>query len=917
MKPFSLPLYCLIPLLLLGAPAFSATVTDMTPELEGLICTLLDGGDNLVSGDTMTADVVGPGGVLDGIDDVTITYTEYTSGGATAAATCDGAGAVSVGASSSGANAGDFAFFNICIEFLPGAVVSAANLADFSLSSANGASVEYEFGLIEVTPRGMPKTVTSAALGAYNVNDYPGNGGANTLLHDLFTPAQQEGIGFFTDEAVDITLGPCGVGATCGAGNCEYTSSTGIPSGGQHYVANAVGGAINNFYTTAAAQAAVTDVGAISFWYGIFDVNDCSSSSPGGSMTADEQTVCVPPPPCTIEAVTVSDPMCLGNDASFDVSFNVTNGGGTYNVVAATADAVNGITAGQILATGAASPITVTLTGPTAAGSFDVNVEDTTAFDAAGNICSGTAVTVSIPVCEIPPNPCISLSKEADLVGALAGDTVTYTLIATNCGEALLTNVILTDALLGATLSAPTSIAGDANVANGMDTNEAWQWTATYVVMQADVDSGMQLVNTAGVTADSSAGPVDDMAEAVVCVSPSCTKSTGACFIEIDFDEPAFADVLGAPITEGGEGAVAGEEVQSPTGDPFNWTYGFNVIEDGTCNEWDAATYAGRPATDADDIFITYTAINQTPHLSQADQQPRRRGSRRLHPTRQPLRRPSDGDLRAAHPSRGGRPEEPSQPHQLPPVEFVHQHRLLGTRHRQLCRRRGPSVQPGLPVHRVQSAGCSRSDHRHLDGDPGIHHSGPDRHLVYRQLRAQHRDAMRRPQPPAGRERRFGQQRRPQRHDLRLRRSRNAERRSLRSGQRQRRHGRERGRLGDLVHGRAGSFRTLQRSGKPERGAGRQRQLLRLRNPEQRRHHQLPVVLLCGQPDSPRKSNRSNARPPTAPSISTTPCASATKATAPTSTGFKLLKTSCNTFPPGKSTRSARRCSPCRRPPAP
>jgi len=601
--------------LLFGLPAFSATVTDMTPELEGLICTLLDGGDNLVSGDTMTADVVGPGGVPDGVDDFTITYTEFSQGAATGTASCDGAGAVSVRSSTSGAAAGDYGFLNICIDFLPGAEVSAANLADFSLSSANGGSVEYEFGLIEVTPRGMPKTVTGAILSSYNVDDYPNNGGANTLIHDLFTPAQQEGIGFYTDTAVTINTGPCGTGVDAGGGcgPCDFTSSTGVASGQQHYQANAIGGNIFNFYSTAAAQAAVTDVGSISFWYGVFDVNDCSSSSPSGSMSADEQTVCVPPPPCEISDVVASDPMCSGNDATFNVSFTVANGGGSFDVVAATADAANGITAGQILATGAASPISVTIPGPTAAGSFDVNIVDTTALDAAGNMCSGTAVTVSIPVCEIPPNPCISLSKEADLVGALAGETVTYTIIATNCGEALLTNVMLTDALLGATLSAPMSISGDATVANGMDTNEAWQWTATYVVSQADVDSAMQLVNNAMVAADSSAGPVDASAEAVVCVSPSCTKSTGACFIEIDFDEPAFEDILGAPIAEGGEGATAGQEVQSPTGDPFNWTYGFNVIEDGTCNEWDAATYAARPATDQDDVFITYTAINQTP----------------------------------------------------------------------------------------------------------------------------------------------------------------------------------------------------------------------------------------------------------------------------------------------------------------
>ena len=68
---------------------------------------------------------------------------------------------------------------------------------------------------------------------------------------------------------------------------------------------------------------------------------------------------------CLINSVAAAAGSCVGPDYSFDVSFSVTGGSGTYEVI----DATNG---NAVLASGASSPITVTLTNNTSNTPFDI-----------------------------------------------------------------------------------------------------------------------------------------------------------------------------------------------------------------------------------------------------------------------------------------------------------------------------------------------------------------------------------------------------------------------------------------------------------------------------------------------------------------------------------------------------------------
>ncbi len=90
---------------------------------------------------------------------------------------------------------------------------------------------------------------------------------------------------------------------------------------------------------------------------------------------------------CVINTVMANNGSCIGPDYTFDVSFSVTGGSGTYEVI----DVTNG---NAILASGSSSPITVTLTNNTSNTPFDINV-----WDQNDNTCIGMAVTVTPEIC--------------------------------------------------------------------------------------------------------------------------------------------------------------------------------------------------------------------------------------------------------------------------------------------------------------------------------------------------------------------------------------------------------------------------------------------------------------------------------------------------------------------------------------
>ncbi len=101
--------------------------------------------------------------------------------------------------------------------------------------------------------------------------------------------------------------------------------------------------------------------------------------------------------------------------------------------------------------------------------------------------------------------PALTVTKVADKasVSALPA-TITYTITLANTGNVTLSAVNLTDALTqGGALtltSGPTLSSGDGNSNSKIDINETWTYTATYVLTQAEMNNGANIVNTATVS---------------------------------------------------------------------------------------------------------------------------------------------------------------------------------------------------------------------------------------------------------------------------------------------------------------------------------------------------------------------------------------------------------------------------------
>lgn len=105
-------------------------------------------------------------------------------------------------------------------------------------------------------------------------------------------------------------------------------------------------------------------------------------------------------------------------------------------------------------------------------------------------------------------NPSISVSKTANVVNAdgsddpddvidSAGDTILYTISVTNTGDTTLTNPVLIDPFLAASLDkngdgvidAADITGGDVNGNGELDLGETWTWEGSYQVTQADIDN--------------------------------------------------------------------------------------------------------------------------------------------------------------------------------------------------------------------------------------------------------------------------------------------------------------------------------------------------------------------------------------------------------------------------------------------
>lgn len=152
------------------------------------------------------------------------------------------------------------------------------------------------------------------------------------------------------------------------------------------------------------------------------------------------------------------------------------------------------------------------------------NTATATARTPGGVPVSGSAST-DVPL--VPAAPGLGLEKSADASdGTVVGDTIVFTLVATNTGTTTLTGVTLTDGLEG--LSALE--AEWPGTAGALAPGERVTATATYRVTAADADAGT-VVNTASVTAvgpDGTTVTADDSVTVAVAADEDELPVTGA-----------------------------------------------------------------------------------------------------------------------------------------------------------------------------------------------------------------------------------------------------------------------------------------------------------------------------------------------------------------------------------------------------
>ncbi|WP_299801094.1 Calx-beta domain-containing protein [uncultured Maribacter sp.] len=109
------------------------------------------------------------------------------------------------------------------------------------------------------------------------------------------------------------------------------------------------------------------------------------------------------------------------------------------------------------------------------------------------------------------------------------GDAINYTFTVINTGNIPISNVVVSDPLLGGTIAGPAS--GDTDSNGQLDTTETWIYSATYSIIQTDIDNG-QVNNLATVTGEDTDGNTitdtsTDPTPCAICTpAPTCADCT-------------------------------------------------------------------------------------------------------------------------------------------------------------------------------------------------------------------------------------------------------------------------------------------------------------------------------------------------------------------------------------------------------
>jgi uncharacterized repeat protein (TIGR01451 family) len=110
-----------------------------------------------------------------------------------------------------------------------------------------------------------------------------------------------------------------------------------------------------------------------------------------------------------------------------------------------------------------------------------------------------------------------------------AGQVIVYEIAVGNAGTQNLTNIQVVDTFPNGTSQAPTYVSGDLNADQVLDVAETWIYTISYPVSQAEMDTGVALVNTASVVTAQTPTPRLDTETTPVTTAPALAiVKTGA-----------------------------------------------------------------------------------------------------------------------------------------------------------------------------------------------------------------------------------------------------------------------------------------------------------------------------------------------------------------------------------------------------
>ena len=125
------------------------------------------------------------------------------------------------------------------------------------------------------------------------------------------------------------------------------------------------------------------------------------------------------------------------------------------------------------------------------------------------NTASVRSIEVSTPVTAratttISTTASLAVTKTVDQANISAPATLNYTITITNTGSVSLTGVTVSDPFAGGAAYS----SGDTDSDNVLDVSETWIYTADYTATQADINAGVNLVNTASVRSTEVSTPV-------------------------------------------------------------------------------------------------------------------------------------------------------------------------------------------------------------------------------------------------------------------------------------------------------------------------------------------------------------------------------------------------------------------------